>query len=138
LAEVKANSKATPIKVLHTSDRQTNTDRLKYKYNRLAVESNQSCSFVQSTFTMNPFGSNKSGKTFLFTSESVGEGHSGKYETCFIYNMLTCADNTVSGHYIIYYTVAVHCNVVVLMQYIGFNAQNRNTQINATCMYMPR
>lgn len=27
---------------------------------------------------MNPFGSKKSGKTFLFTSESVGEGHSDK------------------------------------------------------------
>uniref|UniRef100_A0A671RI94 S-adenosylmethionine synthase n=2 Tax=Sinocyclocheilus anshuiensis TaxID=1608454 RepID=A0A671RI94_9TELE len=34
--------------------------------------------FVQSAFIMNPSGYNKPGKTFLFTSESVGEGHSDK------------------------------------------------------------
>lgn len=33
---------------------------------------------MQSAFIMNPSGYNKPGKTFLFTSESVGEGHSDK------------------------------------------------------------
>lgn len=56
---------------------------------------------------MNPFGSKKPGKTFLFTSESVGEGHSGKYKTfSFMHYMLTCADITVNEH-LIYYTVAL-------------------------------
>lgn len=35
----------------------------------------------------NAISGDASGETFLFTSESVGEGHPGKYHDCFIFQI---------------------------------------------------